>query len=50
MILRKQISEKLWELHRGGISCMLAGVSSESSRFYKQRTLLKQMGCRMQIR
>ena len=26
-MLRQQISEKLWELHRGDISCILAGIS-----------------------
>ncbi len=31
--LRKQISEKLWELHRGDISCMLAGISIKARDF-----------------
>ncbi len=31
--LRQQISEKLWELHRGDISCMLAGISIKARDF-----------------
>jgi len=31
--LRQEISEKLWELHRGDISCMLAGISIKAHDF-----------------
>ena len=31
--LRQQISKKLWELHRGDISCMLAGISIKARDF-----------------
>ena len=31
--LRQQISEKLWELHRGDISCMLAGIPIKARDF-----------------
>ena len=31
--LRQEISEKLWELHRGDISCMLAGISIKARDF-----------------
>ncbi len=31
--IRQEISQKLWELHRGDISCMLAGISIKARDF-----------------
>lgn len=39
--LRQKISEKLWTLHKGGISCILAGISIKARDFQARNFLGK---------
>ena len=39
--LRQQISQKLWALHKGDISCMLAGISIKARDFQAKNFLCK---------
>ena len=39
--LRQQISQKLWALHRGNISCILAGISIKARDFKAENFLRK---------
>lgn len=39
--LRRKISEKLWELHRGDLACMLAGISIKACDFKPKKFLNK---------
>ena len=40
-MLRQQISQKLWTLHRGNISCILAGISIKARDFKAENFLSK---------
>ena len=40
-MLRQQISQKLWTLHRGNISCILAGISIKARDFKAENFLCK---------